>query len=198
MQRNILLLILSIGLMIPILSQDPGEQDAVNNVPGYGDGAPKVYAGQLKTKNGGSVHYVLVAYQQGLDKQFPVTVWLSSAPGCSPKIALLSEIGPFLLPPGTSYNTSVQLTPNPNSWNKFSNLLFIDSPQGTGHGITPNSSYLYNDQNTADDTLSALISFFNDKFLSLRNRNIYLAGSSYAGKFIPDLALRITNYNLGA
>ena len=34
------------------------------------------------------------------------------------------------------------------------------------------------------------------RFPSLKTRNFYIAGSSYGGKFIPDLALRINNYNL--
>jgi len=101
-----------------------------------------------------------------------------------------------LLPPETPYNTSVALNPNPYSWNKISNLLFIDSPQGTGYSLMTDASYIFNDQNTLDETFTSLLDFFTTRFPSLRARNFYIAGSSYAGKFIPDLALRINSYNL--
>ncbi len=58
------------------------------------------------------------------------------------------------------------------------------------------ASYIFNDQNTLDETFTSLLDFFTTRFPSLRTRNFYIAGSSYAGKLIPDLALRINNYNM--
>jgi carboxypeptidase C (cathepsin A) len=40
-----------------------------------------------------------------------------------------------------------------------------------------------------------LFFFFNDRFPSYQNKRVFLAGEGYAGKYIPDLVLRIIAYN---
>lgn len=104
----------------------------------------------------------------------------------------MTEIGPYLLPPGTKFDKN--LTANSYSWHQVSNLLFIDGPQGVGFSVNGTASYVYNDQNAAEDFLNGLLAFF-VKFPSFRGKSFYLAGESYAGKFIPDLAIRIASYD---
>ncbi len=53
---------------------------------------------------------------------------------------------------------------------------------------------MHNDKNTAQDTIDALVSFFG-KFPEYLPNAFYIAGESYAGKYIPDLTLQIYNYN---
>lgn len=80
------------------------------------------------------------------------------------------------MPEDASYVDGTQLTQNKYSWHKISNLLFIDTPAGTGYNEGPADSYIYNDQNTADDNLNALIYFFNEKFPSYKDKKVFLAG----------------------
>ncbi len=68
------------------------------------------------------------------------------------------------------------LTQNPHSWHTISNLLFVDAPPGVGHSVAGDASYIYNDQNTAEDNLNALVDFFINKFPSYKTKNIFLAG----------------------
>ena len=49
---------------------------------------------------------------------------------------------------------------------------------------------MYNDAITANDNLNALLDFYN-KFKEYRSNNFWIAGESYAGKYIPDLAVLI-------
>lgn len=72
-------------------------------------------------------------------------------------------------------------------------MLFIDAPAGTGFSINNDNKFVYNDPNTASDNLYALKYFFRSKFPEYINNTFYLAGESYAGKYIPDLALGILN-----
>ena len=51
-----------------------------------------------------------------------------------------------------------------------------------------------NDGQTAKDTLNALFSFY-QKFPEFQDRGLWLAGESYAGKYIPDLAELILSSN---
>ncbi len=86
------------------------------------------------------------------------------------------------------------MTYNPYSWHRVSNLLFLESPAGVGYSYNTNTSFTYNDEITAHDNFNALMSFF-DKFKEYRDRNFWIAGESYAGKYIPDLAVLIDQYN---
>ena len=52
----------------------------------------------------------------------------------------------------------------------------------------------YNDAITATDNLRALKDFFS-KFPEYLKNKFWLAGESYAGKYIPQLAVMIDSYN---
>ena len=52
----------------------------------------------------------------------------------------------------------------------------------------------FNDAITATDNLNALLDFF-EKFSQYRKNKFFLAGESYAGKYIPQLAVMIDHYN---
>lgn len=86
------------------------------------------------------------------------------------------------------------LTENIYSWHKLSNLLFLESPAGVGYSINTDKNYTHNDVSTAYDNRNAIIDFFS-KFTEYRNNFFFIAGESYAGKYIPDLAVLIDGYN---
>ena len=120
---------------------------------------------------------------------------MNGGPGCSSKLGFIQEIGPYYLELNKPYSLNDNLTKNDFGWNKVSNLLFIDNPPGVGFSVNKDASYVYNDDNTANDTLDALIYFFTVKYPKFINRTFYIAGESYAGKYIPDLAVRIHRRN---
>jgi hypothetical protein len=86
------------------------------------------------------------------------------------------------------------LTLNNNSWHKVSNLLFLESPAGVGYSYNLDKTYQYNDYNTANDAYNAVVDFF-EKFPEYKGRRFFIAGESYAGKYIPDLAVEIDLHN---
>lgn len=108
----------------------------------------------------------------------------------------LQEIGPYYLEEGIDFKKGDLLTENKYSWHKLANLLFLESPAGVGFSYNLDTKYVYNDANTAHDALYAVTDFFNNKFTEFRGRNFFIAGESYAGKYIPDLAMLIDGYNL--
>ena len=55
---------------------------------------------------------------------------------------------------------------------------------------------MYNDTASAKDLLDALVYFFQTKQSGFANNTFYIAGESYAGKYIPDLAELINKYNI--
>lgn len=96
-----------------------------------------------------------------------------------------------------NYKFGDNLTENKYSWHRESNLLFIESPAGVGYSYNTNSSYYYSDENTAIDNFNAVLDFF-QKFPEYRKTAFFIAGESYAGKYIPDLAVLIDRHNLEA
>ena len=65
-----------------------------------------------------------------------------------------------------------------------------------GFSTNSQASFEYTDHSTAQDNLHALMDFFKD-FSGYAKNPFWLAGESYAGKYIPDLAVLIDQYNVG-
>ena len=63
-----------------------------------------------------------------------------------------------------------------------------------GYSYNLDTKYEYNDTNTAQDNLNALQFFFKN-FNEYSSNNFFIAGESYAGKYIPDLAVLIDKSN---
>lgn len=76
----------------------------------------------------------------------PLVLWLTGGPGCSSGIAVFYENGPF------SFNDDLSLKKNPYSWNTAANLLYVDSPVGTGFSKCSSITHLdTNEDEVAQD-----------------------------------------------
>ncbi|PWA98853.1 serine carboxypeptidase-like 26 [Artemisia annua] len=115
----------------------------------------------------------------------PLILWLNGGPGCSSfGMGALTEIGPFGVNPDGK-----TLYAREFAWNKVANILFLESPAGVGFSYS-NSSYdfvVFSDKKTAGDTYIFLMKWF-EKYPVFKGRDFYLAGESYAGYYIPELA----------
>ncbi|OMO52595.1 Peptidase S10, serine carboxypeptidase [Corchorus capsularis] len=133
--------------------------------------------------SGRSFFYYLVQPAKQPSNDLPLTIWLTGGPGCSSVGDGFSSVGPFV----TSANAR-GLQPNPYSWIDVSNLLFIDSPTGSGWSYSNTSSdYKNGDYRTNKDLVTFMLKWYK-KFPCFKSRDIILAGSSYAGHFVPNLA----------
>ncbi|KAH7372797.1 hypothetical protein KP509_17G021700 [Ceratopteris richardii] len=134
-------------------------------------------------------YYFVEAQSKAISK--PLTLWLNGGPGCSSVgNGAFEELGPFR-PNGTARG----LRFNRHSWNAVSNLLFLESPAGVGFSYSNTSSDLKtNDAKTAKDSLMFLLGWF-EKFPQYKCNKLFLAGESYAGHYIPQLASLLFDYN---
>jgi len=119
----------------------------------------------------------------------PLVLWLNGGPGCSSLGGgFLSELGPF-------YPTGNRLVRNEYSWNKVANMLFLESPAFVGFSYSNSSDDAYvGDSRTAEDSYKFLLRFL-VRFPRFKGRPLWLAGESYAGHYVPQLALEIVNHN---
>lgn len=116
----------------------------------------------------------------------PVILWLNGGPGCSSMTGLFFELGP------SSINGTT-LTPvnNPYSWNSNASVIFLEQPVGVGYSYADKSSVSSTKQ--AAEDVSAFLELFFTKFQSFSTHDFHIAGESYAGHYIPNIASVIVN-----
>lgn len=88
---------------------------------------------------------------------------------------------------------------NSARWNQNTNLLFIETPLGVGFSYNTTSdtsadAYAANDTTTAALNLASLKAFLR-AFPEYSDRALWVAGESYAGIYVPMLALAILRSN---
>ncbi|KAA8519835.1 hypothetical protein F0562_014075 [Nyssa sinensis] len=170
-----------------------GTEDLVTDLPGQ----PKVdfchYAGfvTVNEKNGRALFYWFYEAST-LPEEKPLVLWLNGGPGCSSVgYGATQEIGPFVVD-----TDGYSLKINPYAWNREANMLFLESPVGVGFSYSNTTSDYDNlgDDLTANDAYTFLHKWF-VKYPSYRERIFYIAGESYAGKYVPELAELIHDKN---
>ncbi|XP_052736840.1 serine carboxypeptidase-like 42 isoform X2 [Vigna angularis] len=84
------------------------------------------------------------------------------------------------------------------SWNKASNLIFVESPAGVGWSYSNTTSdYNTGDLSTANDMYLFMLKWY-EKFPSYRTRELFLTGESYAGHYVPQLTNVLLDHNAGS
>ncbi|XP_004698081.1 lysosomal protective protein isoform X2 [Echinops telfairi] len=160
-------------------------QDKIASLPGLAKQPSfRQYSGYLRGSGSKHLHYWFVEAQKDPENS-PVVLWLNGGPGCSSLDGLLTEHGPFLIQPdGTT------LEYNPYSWNLVANMLYLESPAGVGFSYSDDKHYVTNDTEVAQSNYEALKDFF-CLFPEYKNNELFLTGESYAGVYIPSLAVLV-------
>ncbi|KAL8224274.1 hypothetical protein R6Q57_019749 [Mikania cordata] len=160
--------------------------DRVTRLPGQPLVSFKQYAGYVTVNesHGRALFYWFFEAVERPDKK-PLLLWLNGGPGCSSiGYGGMEELGPFVAQKGTS-----KLRLNNYAWNKAANLLFLESPVGVGFSYTNTSSDIkkLGDKITAQDSYKFLVKWFT-RFPQYKSHEFYIAGESYAGHYVPQLA----------
>ncbi|KAK8935540.1 Serine carboxypeptidase-like 34 [Platanthera zijinensis] len=169
------------------------EADRVRELPGQPPVNFRQYAGYVtvEERHGRALFYWFFEAQEEASEK-PLLLWLNGGPGCSSiGFGEAEELGPFLVHKGVP-----ELRFNEYSWNKEANLLFVESPVGVGFSYTNTSSDLLHmgDAFTANDSYVFLVNWFK-RFPQYKHFDFYIAGESYAGHYVPQLAEKILDAN---
>ncbi|EPS67442.1 hypothetical protein M569_07330, partial [Genlisea aurea] len=167
--------------------------DLVIGLPGQPPVSFKHYAGYVTVNpiHGRALFYWFFEASRTPQRK-PLVLWLNGGPGCSSiGYGEAEELGPFFPQPDIP---SLKL--NSHSWNNVANLLFLESPIGVGFSYSNTSSdyNLLGDKSTADDTYRFLVGWF-ERFPQFKSHEFYIAGESYAGHYVPQLADVIVTNN---
>ncbi|XP_077483069.1 putative serine carboxypeptidase CPVL isoform X2 [Amblyomma americanum] len=108
----------------------------------------------------------------------PVMLWLQGGPGTSSLMGLFVEHGPYYV----DENYAAQL--REITWTRTISVLYVDNPVGTGFSFTQSDDgYARNMSDVSRDMLEFLQQFFT-LFDNYSSNDFYLAGESYAGKYV--------------
>jgi len=145
--------------------------------------------------HGGEMFYIFINHQNEQlevndDQRTPVVLWLTGGPGCASEVAIVKENGPIWLEDdGTS-------KANDHSWTKVAHMLYVDQPLGTGFSqIEDWMNYADGEELVTSYLRDFLLRFF-EKNSWLNGNPFFITGESYAGHFIPKLALSLVNQPL--
>ncbi|XP_059928267.1 cathepsin A-like [Gadus macrocephalus] len=142
------------------------------------------WSGYLMASPGTFLHYWFVTSQRDPVND-PLVLWLNGGPGCSSLDGFLSENGPFHV-----QDNGNSLYVNEFSWNKITNLLYLESPAGVGFSYSDTENYNTSDDEVADNNYLALQSFFG-KFPNFAKNDFFIFGESYGGIYAPTLSQRV-------
>ncbi|KAI4374106.1 hypothetical protein MLD38_012141 [Melastoma candidum] len=171
--------------------------DLVTGLPGQPAVDFRHFAGYITVNetNGRSLFYWFYEASSVDAEAKPLVLWLNGGPGCSSVgYGATQEIGPFIVD-----NDGHGLKYNPYSWNKVANMLFLESPVGVGFSYSNTTSDydILGDDFAASDAYAFLQGWFS-RFPSFRQHPFYIAGESYAGKYVPELAELVHERNKDA
>ncbi|KAL8154377.1 hypothetical protein V2J09_012137 [Rumex salicifolius] len=167
--------------------------DRIDRLPGQPPVKFEQYGGYVTVDEfaGRALYYYFVESEYESHSK-PLLLWLNGGPGCSSLgYGAMQELGPFRVE-----SDGKTLYRNRFAWNKAANVLFLESPAGVGYSYSNRSSdYAKSgDKKTADDNLTFLLNWL-ERFPEYKKRDFFIAGESYAGHYVPQLAYNVVNHN---
>ncbi|CAD5325555.1 unnamed protein product [Arabidopsis thaliana] len=174
----------------------PKEKDLIKKLPGQPSGVSFRQYGGYVPVNEPSSRFLYYYFVEAIkpNTSTPLVIWFNGGPACSSLGGAFLELGPFRVHSGGR-----KLFRNPYSWNNEANVLFLESPVTTGFSYSSNPIDLEElgekgDKATAEDNYIFLMNWL-ERFPEYKGRDIYIAGQSYAGHYVPQLAQIIIHRN---
>lgn len=180
MTLNFRILIFIVFLILTWIHFINGELKQVISLPGLESSLykPKIYSGYITTKETQSKIFSILVLADESPENKPFIVFQNGGPGSSSLQGFIIENGPVLLE-----SDGKTLHENPDRWNSFANVLFMEAPGGVGFSTT--SIENWNDELFAKNFVEALVEIKN-QFPQYLNKThpLWLTGESYAGAYL--------------
>ncbi|KAK3846080.1 MAG: serine carboxypeptidase [Linnemannia gamsii] len=162
----------------------------VTNLPGLSpeDAAQiKQYAGHIAIDPAqeSNLFFWLVTSRQP-QKNPKLVIWLNGGPGCSSADGYFLETGPLRF-------VDEKLTINKGGWHEFADVVFLDQPIGTGLSYSTQGNL--GSLKEVTEHFMAFLKAFYKIFPDRAQHELYIAGESYAGTYIPYFGQGILDHN---
>jgi len=160
--------------------------DEITEMPGLKhDPGFRQFSGYLHISDTDKYIFYWYVESQSSPEHDPVAYWTNGGPGCSGLYGFGTEMGPYY------FRANGTIEANPYSWNKISNMLFVEQPAGVGFSYSNNpDDYNTNDKQAAIDQYELILAFF-ERFPERKSNEFYITSESYGGHYMPQLALTI-------
>ncbi|CAD8107256.1 unnamed protein product [Paramecium primaurelia] len=122
-----------------------------------------------------------------------LVIWLNGGPGCSSQFGNFQEIGPYKVVEVSKDKYKVE--ERPQSWNKLTHQLFVDQPLKVGMSSAKDGFIVSNTETAAKYFVNFLRVLYN-KHTILQRTQLYIMGESFAGHYIPAIAVQILTQKL--
>ncbi|KLJ13533.1 hypothetical protein EMPG_11527 [Blastomyces silverae] len=151
---------------------------------------PSSYAGLIPIpgREEGNALFFWLFEAENYENDENLIIFFKGGPGCSSVIGALSENGPLAF----VENDSIPI-PNPHSWTKWGNVLYIDQPVGTGFSTSSSLEPIATNEEVTSNLYTWLTEFYRE-FPYLLEKKTHLMGESYAGIFVPYFASKIVEH----
>lgn len=185
--------------MVGVVVMAAPSADRVDSIPGFEEAFEnlnfEIYSGFLDVEVTGlqyqklSIHYEFHTSQR--ENCSAVAVWHQGGPGGSGIFGAWTEMGPFqMMAGGPVLNLE-------NAWNNAAHMLYLESPagstiadKGTGWSSCGEPVCAWDDKTQAVAYVATLDAFF-AKFPEFSQHRLFLVGESYAGQYIPNIAMHL-------
>lgn len=118
-----------------------------------------------------------------------IGLWLQGGPGYSGLFGIFMENGPYI------FDKNSILKQRNQTWTKFMNIIYIDSPVGTGFSYTDSDSVYARYQCDIVANLMPAIDQFFQLFPEYKKNKFYLMGESYGAKYAISVGTAIHERN---
>lgn len=138
------------------------------------------YSGYFPVDEWQEIFYILFESRNNETRDTdPLIIWLRGEPGCSTTATIFENNSPLIFGLNETSNQPM-LVNNPNSWNNFSNVLYVDQPIGTGFSFIRQdydgtSTRYYNIDYAVSDFIHFMKGFL-DFHTQFRGREMYIIG----------------------
>ncbi|KAL8993282.1 MAG: hypothetical protein Q9188_007371, partial [Gyalolechia gomerana] len=176
--------------VLPSIHSPNATQFAVHSLPNVTFPLPPNWAGYIPIPGVGNNKLFFWLFQaENHNASENLIFWLNGGPGCSSMTGLTFENGPLQF-----HARAAVPNANPYSWTKLANVLYVDQPVGTGYSTGDKAPS--NIADVTNDFFHWLKAFY-EHFPTLKNKDTYIIGESYAGVYIPYFTKAIlSNRNL--
>ncbi|KAJ1888454.1 Cell death protease [Kickxella alabastrina] len=140
------------------------------------------YAGQIPMQSAKDVMFFwLISNTTNTQNKDKFILWLNGGPGCTSLDGVFMENGPYKFDGGN------RLGFRDHSLTQQFDVLYIDQPFGTGFSVADIKNYAHSFKEATTFLLDFLRKFY-EIFPEFREKQLYVAGESEAGTYIPYLA----------
>ncbi|XP_020246451.1 serine carboxypeptidase-like 18 isoform X2 [Asparagus officinalis] len=165
----------------------------VTHLPGFSGALPfHLETGYVSVDGVNGVELFYYFLQSERDpKEDPLILWLTGGPGCSAFSGLVFEIGPLKFVTKRYDGSLPTLVYNHYSWTKVANIIFLDSPVGSGFSFSRQpKGYVVSEMSSSVQAYEFLRKWLVEHPQYLHN-HLYIAGDSHGGKIVPVVTYKI-------